>query len=114
MVELYSELISCLMVAEQNNELLLKNHNSRPTSSASINEANAVSYNDHKNGMERKSTDVEMGKDQSAEIVASPILNFVTISSKINGIRMLFRIRGKILLKMGMLVIVTNHVTDVV
>ncbi|KAI3454901.1 hypothetical protein Pfo_011564 [Paulownia fortunei] len=27
----YSELISCLLVAEQNNELLLKNHQSRPT-----------------------------------------------------------------------------------
>jgi hypothetical protein len=49
----YSELISCLMVAEQN-ELLLKNHNSRPTGSASINEANVASYNDHKNGHGKK------------------------------------------------------------
>ena len=27
----YSELISCLLVAEQNNELLMKNHLSHPT-----------------------------------------------------------------------------------
>ena len=30
----YSELISCLLVAEQNNELLMKNHEARPTGSA--------------------------------------------------------------------------------
>ncbi|CAM8962837.1 unnamed protein product [Rhodiola kirilowii] len=29
----YAELISCLLVAEQNNELLMKNHHSRPTGS---------------------------------------------------------------------------------
>ncbi|XP_031101989.1 uncharacterized protein LOC116005895 [Ipomoea triloba] len=29
----YSQLISCLLVAEQNNELLLKNHEAHPTSS---------------------------------------------------------------------------------
>ncbi|XP_059658512.1 uncharacterized protein LOC132304815 [Cornus florida] len=32
----YSELISCLLVAEQNNELLLRNHQSRPTGSTPI------------------------------------------------------------------------------
>ena len=32
----YSELISCLVVVEQNNELLLQNHQSRPTCSASM------------------------------------------------------------------------------
>ncbi|XP_057249392.1 uncharacterized protein LOC130590836 [Beta vulgaris subsp. vulgaris] len=37
----YSELISCLLVAEQNNELLMKNHESRPTGSAPFPEANA-------------------------------------------------------------------------
>ncbi|XP_057452748.1 uncharacterized protein LOC130744594 [Lotus japonicus] len=36
----YSELISCLLVAEQNNELLMKNHESRPTGSAPFPEAN--------------------------------------------------------------------------
>jgi hypothetical protein len=29
----YYKLISCLLVAEQNNELLMKNHQSHPTSS---------------------------------------------------------------------------------
>lgn len=38
----YSELISTLLVAEQNNDLLLKNHNLRPTGSLAFNEVNAV------------------------------------------------------------------------
>ena len=38
----YSELIPCLLVAEQNNELLLKNHQSRHTGSISLPEANAT------------------------------------------------------------------------
>jgi len=36
----YSELISCLLVAEQNNELLMRNHEARPTGSAPFPEAN--------------------------------------------------------------------------
>ncbi|XP_021820567.1 uncharacterized protein LOC110762270 [Prunus avium] len=39
----YSELVSCLLLAEQNNELLLKNHQSRPTNSASLPEINTAS-----------------------------------------------------------------------
>ena len=39
----YSELISYIIVAEQNNELLLQNHQSRPTGSASILEVNVAS-----------------------------------------------------------------------
>ena len=39
----YSELISYLLVAEQNNELLLQNHQSRPTGSTSIPEVNVTS-----------------------------------------------------------------------
>jgi hypothetical protein len=31
--EKYSDLISCLLVAEQNNELLMRNNESRPTGS---------------------------------------------------------------------------------
>ena len=42
----YSELISCLLVVEKNNDLLLKNHNVRPTSSTPFQEANAIMY-DH-------------------------------------------------------------------
>ncbi|KAM6560399.1 uncharacterized protein LOC133032314 [Cannabis sativa] len=38
----YSELLSCLLVAEQNNELLMKNHESCPTGSAPFPEVNAT------------------------------------------------------------------------
>ncbi|GKA60776.1 hypothetical protein Tco_0760183 [Tanacetum coccineum] len=41
----YCDLISCLLVAEKNNELLMKNHESRPTGSAPLSEANVVTYN---------------------------------------------------------------------
>jgi hypothetical protein len=40
----YSELISCLLVAEQNNELLMKNHQSRLTGSSPFPEANVTSF----------------------------------------------------------------------
>ena len=43
----YSKLISCLLVAEQNNELLMKNHESRPTDSAPFPKVNATSFNGH-------------------------------------------------------------------
>ncbi|XP_019233893.1 PREDICTED: uncharacterized protein LOC109214431 [Nicotiana attenuata] len=42
----YSELISCLLVAEQHNTLLLKNHEARPTGSASLPEANMATRRD--------------------------------------------------------------------
>lgn len=42
----YSELISCLLVAEQNNELLMKNHESRPSGSTPFPEVNVVRKND--------------------------------------------------------------------
>ena len=38
----YSELISCLLVAEQNNEILMKNHEARPTGPAPFPEVNAT------------------------------------------------------------------------
>ncbi|XP_076938794.1 uncharacterized protein LOC143607124 [Bidens hawaiensis] len=41
----YSELISCLLVAEQNNELLMKNHETRPVGIAPFPEANVATYN---------------------------------------------------------------------
>jgi hypothetical protein len=44
----YSELIACLLVAEQNNELLIKNHESRPTGSVAIPEANATVTDGHR------------------------------------------------------------------
>ncbi|CAN1803369.1 hypothetical protein LINPERHAP1_LOCUS23595 [Linum perenne] len=40
----YSQLISCLLVAEQNNDLLLKNHQSRPTGTAPYPEVNVTTY----------------------------------------------------------------------
>jgi hypothetical protein len=40
----YSELISCLLIAEQNNELLMKNHQSRPTDSIPFPEANTTLF----------------------------------------------------------------------
>ncbi|KAG2702542.1 hypothetical protein I3760_06G094900 [Carya illinoinensis] len=40
----YSELISCLLLAEQNNELLLRNHQSRPTGSISFPEVNGTRF----------------------------------------------------------------------
>ncbi|XP_031276987.1 uncharacterized protein LOC116135424 [Pistacia vera] len=47
----YSELISCLLVAEQNNELLLRNHQTRPTGSQPFPEVNATtSSNNHGSG----------------------------------------------------------------
>lgn len=45
----YSELISCLLVAEQNNELLMKNHESRPTGTAPFPEVNVASHDQGQN-----------------------------------------------------------------
>ncbi|KAJ9539141.1 hypothetical protein OSB04_031874 [Centaurea solstitialis] len=42
----YCDLISCLLVAKQNNELLMKNHETRPTGIAPFPEANVATYND--------------------------------------------------------------------
>ena len=39
---IYSELISCLLVAEQHNSLLMKNHEAPPTGAAPLLEANMV------------------------------------------------------------------------
>lgn len=41
----YSDLISCLLVAEQNNELLMKNHEARPAGVAPFPEVNASQHN---------------------------------------------------------------------
>ena len=51
----YSELISCLLVAEQNNELLMINHESRPTGSAPapLPEVNVVMQNHYNYGRGR-------------------------------------------------------------
>ena len=46
----YYELISCLLVAEQNNELLMKNHEARPTGSAPFPEVNAATSDPYNHG----------------------------------------------------------------
>ena len=49
----YSQLISCLLVAEQNNELLMKIHQSRPTGSEALPEVNAISSKNYGRGRGR-------------------------------------------------------------
>jgi hypothetical protein len=44
----YSELISCLLVAEQNNELLIKNHQFCPTGFIPFPKANETSFHGNK------------------------------------------------------------------
>ena len=43
----YSQLIACLLVDEQNNELLMKNHEARPTGSTPFPEVNVTAYQPH-------------------------------------------------------------------
>ncbi|KAD1846309.1 hypothetical protein E3N88_42219 [Mikania micrantha] len=45
----YSDLNALLLVAEKNNEVLMKNHLARPTGSMALPKANAISHNDAKN-----------------------------------------------------------------
>ena len=49
----YFELISYLLMAEQNNEPLMKNHESRSTGSSPFPEVNVTSFNGHGCGRER-------------------------------------------------------------
>ncbi|PIN14382.1 hypothetical protein CDL12_12991 [Handroanthus impetiginosus] len=46
----HSELISCLLVAEQNNELLMRNHEIRPTGFAPFPKVNVMLYNNFERG----------------------------------------------------------------
>ncbi|KAK5825309.1 hypothetical protein PVK06_020125 [Gossypium arboreum] len=46
---LYSELISCLLEVEQNNELLMKNHGIHPTGSTPFPEVNVAVHNNYEN-----------------------------------------------------------------
>ena len=49
----YSELITCLLLAEQNNELLLKNHESRPTGTSPFSKANVTQVSNTRRGYDR-------------------------------------------------------------
>ena len=50
----YSAMIACLLVAENNNELLLQNHQSRPTGSKAFPEANATFASPYSNRQAHK------------------------------------------------------------
>ncbi|XP_071933525.1 uncharacterized protein [Coffea arabica] len=58
----YSELIACLLLAEQNNELLLKNHESRPTGASPFPEANGTQF---QNSGRSRGRDRGRGRDRS-------------------------------------------------
>ena len=60
----YSELISCLLVAEQNNELLMKNHKARPAGVAPFAEVNASQHNHFKKARGRGRGNVH-GRDHA-------------------------------------------------
>ena len=49
----YPDLITCLLVIEQHNELLMKNHQSCSTSAKALPEANVVTFNDSSCGRRR-------------------------------------------------------------
>jgi len=46
----YSDLVAALLVAEQNNELLIKNHQLRPTGTMAYPEINATTFNQGRGG----------------------------------------------------------------
>nr|XP_027085055.1 uncharacterized protein LOC113707092 [Coffea arabica] len=58
----YSELIACLLLAEQNNELLLTNHESRPTGASPFPEANGTQFQNSGRGRGRGRS---RGRDRS-------------------------------------------------
>ena len=73
----YSELISSLLVAEQNNELLLKNHQSRPIGSMSLPKANATCVQTLGHGQD---LDMDEVKDVvTFEVVVNTILLIVVV-----------------------------------
>ncbi|CAJ2641347.1 unnamed protein product [Trifolium pratense] len=49
----YSDLVAALLVAEQNNELLIKNHQTRPTGTIAYPEINATTFNRGRGGHNR-------------------------------------------------------------
>ncbi|GJS17903.1 hypothetical protein Tco_0412375 [Tanacetum coccineum] len=50
----YCDLIACLLLTEQNDELLMRNHETRPTGVAPLPKANMETYNDHSGGRGRR------------------------------------------------------------
>ncbi|XP_056694089.1 uncharacterized protein [Spinacia oleracea] len=102
----YSKLISCLLVAEQNNELLMKNQESRPTGSTPFPEANVTSHNGKKNIMPTivaedvvKDVDVDVDMDM-VEVEAVVVLSRARIPTRSGRIKMVTN-KIKIKAKMG-------------
>ncbi|KAJ9546847.1 hypothetical protein OSB04_019390 [Centaurea solstitialis] len=99
----YSELNSFLLVAEQNNELLMKNHQSRPTGSLAFPEANAID----KNGPEIMFADEDVVKD--VVISAKTIFMDVVIL-----VKTIFMVDTKILADANLWVVVAIIIVVVV
>jgi len=59
------ELISCLFVAELNNELLLKNHKSHPTGTTRFPEMNTATYKNHGGGCGSRGRGHRRGRGQN-------------------------------------------------
>ncbi|CAN6679158.1 unnamed protein product [Malus baccata var. baccata] len=80
----YNQLISVLLVVEQNNELLMKNHNSRPTRSAPFPEVNTASF--ERNTISSRGNNYKRGrghkqgrwKGKGKNLVSSFITSFTT------------------------------------
>ncbi|XP_069150848.1 uncharacterized protein [Solanum lycopersicum] len=72
----YSELISHLFEAEQNNNLLLKNHENRPTGSEPLSEVNEVYAHHARRGKGRgPNCGRERGRDYGQERNSFPVVN---------------------------------------
>ena len=71
----YSELISHLLVAEQNNDLLLKNHENRPTGSEPLPEVNEAYAHHARRGKGRGPRGRGRGRDYGQERNSIPGIN---------------------------------------
>ncbi|GJX99552.1 disease resistance CC-NBS-LRR class family protein [Tanacetum coccineum] len=77
--ERYSDLNVNLLVAENNNELLMKNHQTRPTGSLALPEENAVNNNDNKNSRSKRERGNLMGVGVGVAIMVTTVFPTETI-----------------------------------
>ncbi|KAD2393695.1 hypothetical protein E3N88_40672 [Mikania micrantha] len=75
----YSDLNALLLVAEKNNEVLMKNHLARPTGSLALPEANAISNNDVKIFRQKNARGRGRGRGRFDKIISTIHLNGTTI-----------------------------------
>ncbi|TMW84234.1 hypothetical protein EJD97_025574, partial [Solanum chilense] len=80
----YSELISHLFVAEQNNDLLLKNHENRPTESEPQPEVNEAYAHHGRRGKDR-GPNRDRGRDYGQERNSIPGINHSSNKEKKKG-----------------------------